>query len=349
VNGRFLSIPQTGVQRVARQMLWALAALWREGAVVVAVPPGADEPVLPVAVRWAQPGRLQGLLWEQLSLPRFAGAGVLVNLCNLGPLFHSGVLMIHDAQVFITPQSYSWLFRHFYRVMQPLMARRARVLVTVSSYSRDMLVRYGVAPAGKIEVIHNGADHLLAVRPDPEIVPRLGLRPGGYVLAMASTQRHKNIGVLLRAFAEPVLAGAVLVLAGAADAADFAAAGLPCPAHVIFAGRVRDESLRALMEGAACLAFPSTTEGFGLPPMEAMSLGCPAVVAPCGAIPEICGAAAVYVEPDDAPGWAAAMAAFIGAPERRALLGARGQAHAAGFTWARSAEALAAVLREVAG
>src|SRR5205085_7996249 len=116
-------------------------------------------------------------------------------------------------------------------------------------------------------------------------------------------QVHKNVGVLLKAFSAPALGALTLVLVGADDRASFEARGHTVPTNVVFAGRVDDGELRALLEAALCVAFPSTTEGFGLPPLEGMLLGCPAVMAPCGALPEIGSDAALFASPDDPGQW----------------------------------------------
>ncbi len=347
VNGRFLGANPSGVQKVAGELLRAVDAQLSSAAVgapdlnvTLATPPGVAGPDRFERIVSAQAGRFSGYLWEQLSLPLFAQGRLVVNLCNLAPVWRPGVLMIHDAQVHISPQSYSRAFVAFYKFIQPVMARRAVRVLTVSAYSKAMLVKYGVAPPHKITVIHNGVDHMLRVVADESATERLELGPGRYAVAVATTQAHKNIGVLLAAFTDPRLADAKLVLVGGATATDFEAAGHPCPSNAVFAGRVSDEALRALLEDAACLAFPSTTEGFGLPPMEAMILGCPAVVAPCGALPEVCGDAAVYADAHDPDAWVSAIAPFIGDPAARAAAGAAARTHASTFTWARSAAQL---------
>jgi glycosyltransferase involved in cell wall biosynthesis len=80
------------------------------------------------------------------------------------------------------------------------------------------------------------------------------------VVALANVQAHKNIGLLLKAFSDPSLAALKLVLVGAAEPKQFEALGHSIPQGVVFAGRVDDGELRALLEAALCLAFPSTTE-----------------------------------------------------------------------------------------
>ena len=120
------------------------------------------------------------------------------------------------------------------------------------------------------------------------------LGPRGFgAVQISPPQAHKNVGLLLRAFADPALRDLRLVLFGGEGRGAFEARGSAVPDNVVFAGRVSDGELRALYAHALCVAFPSTTEGFGLPPLEAMLVGCPAVVAPCGALPEVCGSAAV--------------------------------------------------------
>jgi glycosyltransferase involved in cell wall biosynthesis len=355
-NGRFLGATQTGVQRGAAALITHLdAILAREPARAAGrqfrlYHPASATRRLPLTQIEARPvGVLGSQFWEQLELPLQTRGQLLVNLCNLAPLGPRGnVTMIHDAQVFETPDSYGRAFVYWYRFALPRIGAAAGRILTVSNFSREALIRYGVASPERITVIPNGADHLQGVRAEHGIVGALGLQPRRYVLAVASTQAHKNIAVLLRAFALPALADLKLVLFGGADEAEFRSAGLAPPANVVFAGRIGDGALLGLMEEALCLAFPSRTEGFGLPPLEAMMMGCPAVVAPCGALPESCGDAALYVDPDDAAGWTDAISALAADPALRHTLSLRGRAHAGRFTWAASAARLLDVLLQVA-
>jgi glycosyltransferase involved in cell wall biosynthesis len=356
INGRFLAAPQTGVQRVAREIAGALATLKRRDDRVVEgldfelwVPPGlraaAEEIGLPVR----EVGRGGGNLWEQLSLPRERPDALLLNLCNMGPLLRKqSVTMIHDAQVFQSPLSYPLAFRLWYRLAQRRLARHHRAILTVSQFSAGELSRLGVT-AVPPHVVHNGADHLLRV-PAAERLPSVpGLTRNGYVVGLSSTLAHKNIGLLLRAFADPNLASLQLVLYGSADATAFQAAGLNVPANVRFAGRLDDGELRALFEGALCIAFPSRVEGFGLPPLEAMQLGCPAVVTRCGALEEVCGSRALYAGADDPGDWVRAIRLLADDPDLRGRAGETGRDHARRFTWERAAFEIARILRDLSG
>jgi glycosyltransferase involved in cell wall biosynthesis len=347
-NGKFLAAEMTGVHRVAEELIRATDAL------VAGQGGGLDAEILcprdaSRALGTAMPqraaGRLTWIPWEQLELPRLARGRLLVNLCNLGPLAsREAVTMIHDAQVHLTPASYSPAFRAWYRAVLPRIGRRHRRILTVSAYSRDQLARFGIAPRERISVIHNGVDHVLRAAADPAIPARLGLAPGTYACALANTQAHKNIPLLLRAFADPALAGLRLVLIGGAGRADFERLGHAVPEGVVFAGRVDDAGLRGLVEGATAFLCPSTTEGFGLPPLEAMALGTPAVIAPEGALPEICGPAAIAAGAHDPAAWARALRRLGDDPGFRAAMAARGRAHASRFTWTRAARELLEVL-----
>lgn len=352
INGKFLRAPMTGVHRVAYELCNALADLresgeprlagrrlevWRsrDGA-------GAEDRVrLPVrAVGW-----LEGIAWEQVTLPLRQGTPLLLNLCNIGPVLSANaVTMIHDVQVLLSPGSYSRAFRFWYRLLQPILARRNHALLTVSNFSREQIARAGLAPIERIHTVYNGVDHMLRHAPDQTVRERLGVADAPYALALATTQEHKNIPLLLKAFARSELAGMRLVLFGSADRAAFAAAGHSVPQNVIFAGRVSDGELRGLIEGACALTFPSETEGFGLPPLEAMLLGTPAICAPCGALPEVCGDGAIYAASDDPEAWAQALLRLTGDPHARAAQGQAAREHAARFTWRNSAMRLLDVL-----
>lgn len=334
-NGRFLSATPTGVHRVAAELIGALSR-GAASPLRILAPKGAPEGRAPRGSDVDRVGFLSGQAWEQASLPFVTGGATLVSLCNLAPAVAPGIVMIHDAQVHITPKSYSHAFSTWYRTLQPIIGRRARRVLTVSEYSRQSLVEYGVAKFENISVVPNGVDHMTHVEPDDALIARHGLRDRPFVIALANVQEHKNIRVLFAAFRSKALCEVRLVLFGSASAEDFLSMGLDPPPNTIFLGRVTDAQYAGLAREATCLAFPSTTEGFGLPPLEAMRLGCPAVVAPCGALPEVCGDAADYADPHSPSDWAAAIERFLDRDYRTAR-GTEGMARAASYTWARSA------------
>jgi glycosyltransferase involved in cell wall biosynthesis len=351
INGKFLAAPPTGVHRVAAELTHALGVIARERPgtldIQLWVPNDAAEAAraFDLPVRVIAP--LRHIPWEQLSISLRDPDRLLLNLCNIGPVLRANAItMIHDAQVYATPVSYSRSFRIWYKGIQPVLGRRNRSVLTVSEHSRAEIAHYGVCDGAKIDVVHNGVDHILRVEAEPGIVARLGLESGRYVVALAATQAHKNITLLARAFARQRLAGLKLVLVGGARREAFAASGIMLPANAVLSGRISDGELRALYEAALCIAFPSRTEGFGLPPLEAMLLGCPAVVAPCGALPEVCGQAALYAGADDEEAWISQLRALADDPAIRARYSALAREQAKRFTWERAAERLLQIVAE---
>lgn len=352
LNGKFYAGETNGVHRVADRLLRELDALavagdtpaeWDMRLLVPARPNWAP----PFAAIAAVPQRLgHSQLWEQAILPFVARGGVLASFANLAPALHRRKLtMVHDAQFRLSPESYPPKLRWGYRAVVPLGARSSTVVLTVSDYARDSLTTFGIADRASTRVIHNGADHILDTAADPHALACRGLVPGGYALMFGSVARYKNVGIVFAAFARSELADLPLVVIGPTRET-LVSAGLTPPAGAIFVGGVNDAVLRALYKGAHCLLYPSRTEGFGLPPVEAMLCGCPVVAAPAGAIPEICRDAVTYAGMDDAAQWAAATRALRILGVRAAKIAA-GQARAARFTWAAAGRALAAALQVV--
>lgn len=308
INGKFLSAPLNGVHRTAAHYASGLMARARQAGVpctLLAPETPAAEP-LPDLAATVRPGPLGGGQgWEMLTLPALAADGLLLNFCNLGPLLHrNSVVMIHDAQTYLYPRDYSGLQAAAYRALLPRIGRRARRVLTVSDYSRKCLAAYGISPADKIGVIHNGTDHLRGGAAEQGVLAAWGLVPGSYVMVLGSTKTYKNISRIFAALPE----GLRLVVAGGPGPAAYVAKGWSPPGGTVFTGPVSDGALRALYAGAAVFAFPSLTEGFGLPPVEAMHCGAPVVASTEGAMPEVCDCAALYVDPDDTEGWRVALA-----------------------------------------
>jgi glycosyltransferase involved in cell wall biosynthesis len=347
INGRFLAARQSGVQRVAKNLVqgwdgWADFEDEPFGGITLQYPKNAPA-LLPLKViAQKRVGQTTGQLWEQLEFGSVPKAARLINLCNSGPMFrNSAVTMIHDAQTFTTPESYSRAFVSWYALMLPQLAKKSDLIVTVSEFSREQLIRYRVAPGHKIEVIPNGVDHIRNVVADTEIVAQMGLIEREFVLAFGSPQAHKNTQVLIKAFNDKRLANTPLVLVGHLTADQFKdSLQIDIPVNIKMAGPLDDRKLRALMEAAGCIAHPSLTEGFGLPPLEAMLLGCPAIVARAGALPEVCGAGALYADPYDVDEWVRGISQLMEEGDDRAERVRLGVSIASNYTWAKSARLL---------
>ena len=213
-------------------------------------------------------------------------------------------------------------------------AHRAAAVITISEFSRERIVHHLGVPRERVHVAHLGVD---ATR----FVPNRGPRED-FVLYPARGWPHKNHAGLLAAMelVRRELPELRLVLTGG----DLDRLG-DLPAWVDNRGLVSREELLGLYHRAACLAFPSRYEGFGLPPLEAMASGCPVAAANAGSLPEVCGEAATLFDPDDPADIARAIAVAVRPSERRLDLGLE---QARRFTWSRCAAVHAEVYARVA-
>jgi len=163
--------------------------------------------------------------------------------------------------------------------------------------------------------------------------PVLGLEPRSYVLFVGTVEPRKGVDVLLAAHAALRGGGRPdlrLVIAGPPGWGVTPALDGP---GVVAPGRIDDVTLDALYRGAAALAVPSRSEGFGLPALEAMARGCPVVASNAGALPEVVGDAGLLVPAGDAEALAGALDRLLADDALAALLGAAGHRRAATFTW----------------
>jgi glycosyltransferase involved in cell wall biosynthesis len=355
INGDFVRLRPTGVARYAREVVLALDALVAEGHplvrhldldLVAPADPGPKLELRAIPVRVVPEFNRPRLpqFWVQAQLPRHVEGG-LVSLCNLAPVaIRRQVACIHDLHTRLVPESYGLGFRLAHRILLPVIGRRAARITTVSEFSRSQLVRFGIAGADKIAVTYNGTDHATRwQRHEAE-----SLDPGGrpYVFCLAQPQKYKNLDLLLALAPLLDAIGVDLLMAGSADADFVRRTRGAVPDNVRFLGQVDDGTLGAAFAGALCFAFPSRIEGFGLPAVEAMACGCPVIAADRPCLPEVCGDAALYADPDDPVAWQVGVASLLD-PDRRAGLVAAGIARAGRYTWRGIAEQYLALMSDV--
>ena len=345
VNGRFLGRNLTGVDRYALEILRAMDALIAEGHPLaqgirldVLCPTGTTKasPFVNIPLRLLPSA--SGHLWEQFILPRHVSGGLL-SLCNAGPLaVKKQIVCIHDTNIRLAPESYGLLFRTVYRFLQPALGRRVAQIATVSRFSQETIARFGIRPADQIAVIHDGCEHVLEWKADRSALARLDL-PHPFVLLVGSKAPHKNVAIIYSIAADLAAIGIHVLVAGGEDAHVYAREHsgqmLPSVRHL---GRVTDDDLAFLYQHALCLVFPSRTEGFGLPVLEAMALGCPIISSDAASLPEVCGEAVLYAAPNSGAAWLAAIKQIATEPKVREKLASAGPKRAKTFSWRQSAE-----------
>ena len=260
---------------------------------------------------------------------------------TLGPLPCPRVIISHDVRHEMRPHQFSYRARLLRAVSYGLAYRRACAIVTVSHRTREDLLRLHPWLRGRtITVAQNGVDHVLTW-------PRAEARGDGYALAFGQWG-NKNVGLVLEAWAllrnegsgpPPLEIVGLRTAERVAVQSDVAARGLAD--LVTVKPWLEPDEFRRLFAGASLVVFPSDYEGFGLPAVEAMRLGIPALVTPDPALYEVTGGLATVMD-----GWdAAALARAVPVARSQSAQNLeRGVTWASKFTWKRTAGVVRATL-----
>ncbi len=291
-------------------------------------------------------------IWEHTYLPwRSRHYDLLCCPANIAP-FHVPentklVLTLHDAAFKTFPQSFSRTFRRYYEWLVPRNIARADRVVTVSHASEKEILRFFPEAEGKITVIPPGVSSFYR--------PVTGVKKEKQLLCVGSVNERKNVAGVIGAFLSlPKGHGYRLVLAGnhfgnfaLSERTLSALSAAKAHPDIVFVEGADDETLRHLYNASRCLVFPSFYEGFGLPPLEAMACGIPAIVSDVSAVPEACGEAALYCNPHDVSDIAEKMRRMMEDEALYAGLKRKGLEHVRKFSWEMAAKAHWKVFEEV--
>jgi len=353
--------PRTGLEAYALSLAEAVVKLGTELRFVVfassRVPPCAEVGGDRVTVVESPFGRkvLENQLW---LIRAVRGHGIdLMHYPAYPPLWPSipFVLTIHDLTPWRFPRSMSPKGYLYFRSMIPAWASRSRAILTISSSVRDEIVSILKIPAERVAVIQPAVrDNLRSSPPehDADVLRKFNLVPG-YALSVGIIEPRKNLPVLIQAIAKLARNGSApsLVLAGrpgwGMEQAQQAVRRYSLEGKVVFTGHVTDEELTALYRRARFLVQPSIYEGFGLPVLEAMTLGCPVIASNIPAHREILGDAGEYFSPSDSDDLVDRMQR-LSLLENRLRCTTRGRTRAQQFTWQIAAEQLVSVYQKTA-
>jgi glycosyltransferase involved in cell wall biosynthesis len=337
--------PATGVGRYVRELGRSLEAIGvnvrRYAVSLRGRRAGSD------IVRWRVPARWARAAWLRFDRPaitRLAGAADIVHATNfvLPPTGGApGVVTVHDLSFL---RDDTWPGGERLRALVPWSVRRAvRTIVPTDAIRTELLERYGTEEEHVVVTPEGVSSVFFGARPLADTaLERMGVhRP--FALAVGTIEPRKNLRRLLDAWgaARSELQGWTLVLAGVEGWGP----RLPVTPGVVPIGWVGDETLPGLLAAADLFCYPSVYEGFGLPPLEAMAAGTPALVCRYSAAEEVVGDAALITSPTDVEEISAGLVRLAGDDALRRRLAMSGRARAARFTWERTAAATAAVYR----
>jgi len=354
LNGRFTGNPQpTGTQKAAFQLFDHILRRNRDFEFTVFADsryPGVaawrDLPRTNLVETPVQDwSKAQAQLWEQTTLPRLCAkhrCDVAHHPITTSPLWTNGcksVVTLHDLNYYLHPEWYSLSFRLAYAACATPGLRRADRVVAVSNYvfnqARDLLH----LPAEGLRMVYNGATPLNVELSLKESNPR-------YILCVGALPPHKNLVRLIKAFQ---------LIRSEFDELELHLAGRPHPKMnrdnpelsrlldspgIQQLGYLSDSDLAKAYAGASVFCFPSLEEGFGLPLLEAMSVGTPVVTSNISCLPEIAGPNAILVDPYSIESMAGGLRQTLQfSPVEQAARSAQAKAWMVRFSWVAAADA----------
>lgn len=297
------------------------------------------------------PVQILNFLWHRLEWPPVELLGGHPDVTwSLHPIMMpsrraASIVSLMDLHVFDHPEETAAEIRRDYATLAPDHLKRADGIITISDYTRRRAAeRFGI-PLEKITVCYPGAPSW-SPRPEPSSI--------GPILHVGTVEPRKNVKTLLQAYAELLRRRTdvpPLVFAGRVETS---AAGLPERTRgalhsdggvVRYLGYVPEAEKVRLYRDASMVVMASTEEGFGIPAVEAMTMGVPVVATNRGSLPEVVGDAALLADPTDPASFADAMARVLDTGALRADLRERGFRQAARFNWDASAGRLLAAFR----
>jgi len=269
----------------------------------------------------------------------------------------TGVITVHDLSVFHYPHTHpAARVEEFERCFISSLERASHA-ITDSETIRTELIDMFAVPPERVAVVSLGVGTEFRRRDQRELqigLEKFALNPGAYGLCVSALEPRKKIPQLLAAWRrlpKHIRDVHPLVLAGGSgwmneQLHEQIAAGRR-EGWLVHLGHLTDTDLHVLYSGAALFIYPSIYEGFGLPPIEAMASGVPTIVSNSSCLPEVCGDAARYVNPDDDNDFLTAIEEGLLSDQWRSLAIRRGLDRAALFTWQRCIQDTVAVYRRV--
>lgn len=288
-------------------------------------------------------------LWTHFILP-FKCGDILFCPANIAPLFvprsKKLVVTVHDVAFLSYPDSFSSLFRSYYQWLVPKVIHRADKIITISQASKKEILRYYPFAKNKIEVISLGLDNNFHLLPNIE--------QKNQILYVGSLNTRKNFTSVIQAFDQLPYEQYQLVIVGNFSSnfhldkktQDLLEKSKRNP-NIEFKSHISDNELTLLYNESKLFLFPSFYEGFGLPPLEAMACGTPVITSNLSSMPEVCGDAAIYIDPHSVEDISQKIQTILSNEALQQKLINKGLEHIKQFTWEKATDEHIKVFKEV--
>lgn len=301
-DGQVYAQRMTGQYRYADEILKALDKIVKKNRFEIIVPEYVDIDGKFKNIRVVKYGKVKGLLWTQTCLPAYLikHNALSVGFCNITPLIKPGITVIYDIAYKVLTDEYKNFYGRisslWHRIHYFAAAKSRKPIITDSRFSKKQISEvYGVH-AKRIAVIGCGWQHILSVGEDDSLFGKYpSIKKGRYFFALGSLEERKNFKwIVEQAKRTPE---ETFVIAGGSvknSSEDLKLSGIR---NLIFVGYISDEQIKSMMKNCKAFLFPSTFEGFGIPPLEALAMGAPVISSDASSMPEVLGRCAHYIDP----------------------------------------------------
>ena len=301
-NGRFLTKRITGQERYASEMILSLDKICKKGEFCVVTSELADNIPQYKNIEVIKVGKLKREAWEQFCLGPYCRKHKLkcINLTTSFPLFHCDVVSLYDMSPFeignmFMHTLYGFLGTIWKRLLFKIAAHKAEIIITISKYSKEKIIEILNIPSEKIHLVYPAWQHYERIVPDDKIVDKLGLANKEFFFSLSSLTPQKNfIWIKEVAKRNP---DQLFVVTGKAEG--FTRFGIDelKSGNLLFTGYLTDSEIKSLMQHCRAFIHPAIYEGFGIPPIEAMSCGAPLILSTATCLPEIYEQSVHYIDP----------------------------------------------------
>ena len=308
INGSFLCRNLTGIERFSLEICKRLDSLDKNSLFELYVP--KDAKFIPelsnLKITISQSNLKKFPLWDHFTFPSYVKKqkGISLDFANLTSLFHPGLVFIHDIYAKLYPQDFTspkdklrrfymcWMYKH--------AVKKGKHIFTVSEFCKNQIIEIYKVDSKNITVIPNGWDHFKSINEDESVLKAFPqLHKQKFYFTLGSLQKRKNLIWLVKYaknHTEEIFAISGKAINGMVSNE---ISSLESLSNIVLLGYVSDEQVKALMKNCKAFIFPSYYEGFGIPPLEALSVGSKIVVSDIPCFKEIYKASAYYIDPNN--------------------------------------------------
>ena len=298
IAARFLTQPITGVQRYGIELSKTIKKVNKSFNINFISPVNILHQDIAKNLDINTVGIFKGQLWDQVSLLKFLRKNnnpLVINFANTLPIFYTNkIVTIHD--IINLKYDVNWKYKKYYEIVWPIMLKNSKHIITVSEFSKREISKYFNINPNKISVVYNGVNE--------NFKPKETEQKEKYILGLSSIAKHKNFERLVQAFLK-IDTDVKLYIVGGINPKIFGKDTLRIldkiqeSKNITFLGRVDDDKLIDLYSNALFFVYPSLSEGFGIPPLEAQACGCPVLLSNIPVFQEVYGNSVHYCNPLD--------------------------------------------------